>query len=211
MGVTLIIGDCGSGKSLQGALICKKYIDKDYKVYSNMFLKGAYKLSLDDLLKYELGEDSIVYLDEAVSHGLGSRGNMYKESNKKNIVEFFTMYRHYKVKEIIVVSPSFSDVIPIVRDNATTILVVKKSIFNLFGLNKTKKIFKYVDIKEGVPQMVYDFRPLSTRFHFRKSAYELYDTFSRKELEEKEFEEWYHEDDLVEEIYKNREKEEEND
>lgn len=190
MGVNLIIGDCGSGKSLQGALFCKKYIDKGFKVYSNLYLKGAYKLELKDLMKYDLGEDCIIFIDEAVSHGLGSRGNMYKDSITKDVVEFFTMYRHYKVKEIFVVSPSFSDVIPVVRDNSNNIYVTKKSIFNLIGLNKYKQIRKFLDIKEGEPKMSYDFIPFSTRFNFRKPAYDMYDTYIKKELAEKEFELW---------------------
>ena len=190
MGVNMIIGDCGSGKSLQGALFCKKYIDKGYKVYSNLYLKGAYKIELSDLMQYDLGENCILFIDEAVSHGLGSRGNMYKKTVTSQIVEFFTMYRHYKVKEIFVVSPSFSDIIPVIRDNATNIYVTKKSIFNLIGLNKFKRIHKYLDIKEGEPQMSYDFIPFSTRFNFRFKAYEMYDTYTKKELDFKEFEKW---------------------
>lgn len=190
MGVNLIIGDCGSGKSLQGALFCREYIKKGFRVYSNLFLDGAYKLDLDDLMINDLGEDCIIFFDEAASHGLGSRGNMYKKSITSYIVEFFTMYRHYKVKEIYVVSPSFSDVIPVIRDNATNIYVTKKSIFNLIGLNKYKRIHKYLDIKEGEPQMSYDFIPFSTRFCFRKPAYNMYNTYTKKILKEKDFEKW---------------------
>lgn len=190
MGISLIIGDCGSGKSVQGAKICVDYMKKGFTVYSNLYLQGAKKIELTDLMEYELGENAVLFLDEAASHGLGSRGSMYKNSTTQNIVEFMTMYRHYKIKEIIIVSPSFSDVIPVIRDNATNIIVVKKSIFNLFGFNKTKKIWKKVDIKEGEPKMVYDFLFMSTRLHYRKHIFKYYDSYTRKELKEKEFENW---------------------
>ena len=110
MGISLIIGDCGSGKSVEGARMCAKYMKKGYKVYSNLYLQGAYKFDLSDLMNYDFGENSVLFIDEAASHGLGSRGSMYKNTITTNIVEFMTMYRHYKVKEIIIVSPSFADV-----------------------------------------------------------------------------------------------------
>lgn len=190
MGISLIIGDCGSGKSVHGAKMCVNYMKKGYNVYSNLYLQGAKKFELTDLMNYDFGEDSVIFIDEAASHGLGSRGSMYKNSITTNIVEFMTMYRHYRVKEIIVVSPSFSDVIPVVRDNATNIIVVKKSIFNLLGFNKTKRIWKYVDIKEGEPKMSYDFVFLSTRLHYRKNIFKYYDSYTRRDLNVKEFEEW---------------------
>ena len=194
MGISLIIGDCGSGKSVEGARMCAKYMKKGYKVYSNLYLQGAYKFDLSDLMNYDFGENSVLFIDEAASHGLGSRGSMYKNTITTNIVEFMTMYRHYKVKEIIIVSPSFADVIPVVRDNATNIIVVKKSIFNLLGFNKIRRIWKKVDIKEGEPKMVYDFIFLSTRLHFRQHIFKLYDSYTRKELNKKEFIAWYQED-----------------
>ncbi len=190
MGISLIIGDCGAGKSVQGAKMCIKYLNKGYNVYSNLYLQGAKKLELTDLMQYEFGENAVIFIDEAASHGLGSRGSMYKNSITSNIVEFMTMYRHYKVKEIIIVSPSFNDVIPVVRDNATNIIVVKKSIFNILGFNKTKNILKYVSIKEGEPKMVFDFVPFSTRLHYRRNVFKYYDSYTRKDLQEKVFEYW---------------------
>lgn len=205
MGIKLIIGDCGSGKSLQGALFCAEHMKKGRTVYSNMFLKGAKKLNLDDLLKYDLGEDSVVYIDEAVSSGLGSRGTMYKKNTKDNLVEFFTMYRHYHVAEIIVVSPSFSDVLPFIRDNANEIILCKRSIFNFIGLNKYVRIHKYFSIKEGEPSVKFDFIPFSTKYYRRKRAYEMYDSFVKKDLEFKDWEEWCPvEKDLIDRVVESR-------
>lgn len=190
MGIRLIIGNCGSGKSLQGALFCAEHMRKGRRVYSNMYLRGAYKLELDDLLNFDLGEDAVVYLDEAVSTGLGSRGTMYKKNTKDNIIEFMTMWRHYKVKDIIVVSPSFNDVLPIIRDNAEEIIFCKKSILNLIGLNKYKRISRHLTISEGQPSMRYEFVPFSTKYYRRKPAYELFDSFVKKDLPDKNWERW---------------------
>lgn len=191
--VELVIGDCGSGKTTQATLYAVKYMKKNYPVYSNMFIKGAFKLDLSDLMQYELGEDAVVIIDEAASHGLNSRGTAYKESNKQNIIEFFTMYRHYLVKHVIVISPSFQDVIPIVRSRADIITCTKRSLFNFVGFNKTKRIAKKIDIdKQGgtEPREVYFWQLLSTRLWWRKSAFKIFNSFSRKELKDKEFEVW---------------------
>ena len=190
MGIRLIIGNCGSGKSLQGALFCAEHMKAGRKVYSNMYLRGAYKLKLEDLLKYEMEEDAVVYIDEAVSTGLGSRGELYKKNSKINVIEFMTMWRHYKVKDIIVVSPSFNDVLPIIRDNAEDIIFCRNSIFNLIGLNKFRRIHRYLTISDGQPIMKYEFIPFSTKYYRRKPAYTLFDSFVKKDLEQKEWERW---------------------
>ena len=192
--ISLVIGTQGSGKSIQAVVMAKKYMKKGYKVYSNLYIKDTYKIELDDLMKYELDDNSVVVLDEGASMGLGSRGTAYKKNNKDNIIELFTMHRHYKIKDIIVVSPCFSDVLPIIRDNANRILLVKKSIFNFFGFNCVKEIGRAVALQTNggtqEPTMTYFYRHIFPRYYYRKNAYDNYNTHSRRILQHKEFKLW---------------------
>lgn len=160
--IEVFIGDRGSGKSSLAISLALKYMKKGKPVYSNLFLKGAYKLDLSDLMSYELKENAVIVIDEASTYGLGSRGTLYKKNTTDNIIEFFTMHRHYKVAHIFVISPSFTDVLPIVRDNANKIYAVKPSIMNKLGFNKYKLIGKKLDIVENCPTLIYDWIPLST-------------------------------------------------
>lgn len=192
--ITMIIGTQGGGKSVQAVLMAKKYIKKGFTVYSNLFIEGTYKIDLEDLMTYELDENCVVVLDEGASMGLGSRGTAYKKNNKDNIIELFTMHRHYKIQDIIVVSPSFSDVLPIIRDNANRILLVKKSLFNLFHFNCVREIGRSVALQSNggtqEPAMTYFYRGIFPRYYYRKKAYSSYNTYSKRVLFKKEFLKW---------------------
>lgn len=189
--VTMTIGDCGAGKTSYAVRVAQKYIKKGYPVYSNMFIRGAYKLSVSDLMVYDLEPNALIVIDEAASYGLASRGNNYKQSNTPEIIEFFTMYRHYLVREVIVLCPSFSDIIPIVRDRTDRILLVTKSILNVFGIGKYKVITKHTDIiNDDTPKEVFSFVPLFRGFYFQYSTFMMYDSFSRKELKQKTWLKW---------------------
>ena len=192
--ITMLIGGQGSGKSVQAVVMARKYLKKGYTVYSNLYIKDTYKIELDDLMRYELKENCVVVLDEGASMGLGSRGTSYKKNNKDNIIELFTMHRHYKIKDIIVVSPSFSDVLPIIRDNANRILLVKKSIFNLLGFNCVREIGRAVSLQNNggcqEPSMTYFYRGIFPKYYYRKSSFDSYNTHSRRKLQFKDFKLW---------------------
>jgi hypothetical protein len=108
------------------------------------------------------------------------------------------MHNHYKVKEIIVVSPGFKDMLPVVRENADTIICVKRSILNKLGFNKTRMIGTKIDITKGdknggngsEPTKVYYWLPFSTRYTWRRPAYDMFDTYTRRPLKKKEFLDW---------------------
>lgn len=190
--VSIIIGDCGSGKTTQATIFAQKYMKKGFNVYSNMFMQGTYQLELDDLMKYDLGENSVVILDEASSKGLASRGDMYKKSNKDEVIEFFTMYRHYEVAHIFVICPAFKDIIPIVRSRADEIILTRKSILNLIGFNKVKYIRKSITIPVGAsePVEIYSFSGIFPTFYWRKNALKSFDSYSKKELLPKQWVKW---------------------
>ena len=202
--VEFIMGNCGSDKTLYAVKQLMKYKKKGYPIYSNVFVRGARKISLDDLMKYDLEENAVVLIDEGAVYGLASRGSAYKTSNKSNIIEFFNMQRHYKVRKVIVISPSFQDVIPIVRARVKGVTIIRKSLlFNLLLLPinlillllhfqpwvfssatfVNKKIIVPKSKGEAVePIESFVSLPLFRKFTFNNLYYKYFNSFCRKEL-----------------------------
>lgn len=211
--IDFIIGDCGTGKTTLACKMLMKYKKKGYPCYSNVYMHGVRKFTLDDVMTYDFEDGAVIVLDEGATYGLASRGNEYKKNNSSDIIEFFTMYRHYKIERIIIISPSFQDIIPVVRSRVTEITVTKHSIlFTLLLLpinlplilfNKTpitinccKYIMKKIDIigaKEGgasEPKEVYKWTPLKIRYFCLNPYFKYFDSYCRKSLLPKDWEYW---------------------
>lgn len=206
-----IIGDCGSGKTSYACSIGRKYLKKGYPVYSNVYMEGFRKFDLSDLMRFEFGKGAVIIYDEAATYGLNSRGNASKINTTQEVVEFFTMYRHYSVERIIIISPSFQDVIPVVRNRVVDITVVSQSrLFNflLFPINiflrenkirishvgKIKKRINVVGFSSdkkvgGEPKEVY-FKQLSFKYFILNFTYKYFDSFSCKKLKNKVWHVW---------------------
>lgn len=208
--IDFIIGDCGSGKSVLACKIGKSYQKKGYPVYSNMYIEGFRKFELSDLMRYDFEEGAVIILDEAPTFGLASRGDNYKKNNTQNVIEFFTTYRHYNVERIIIIAPSFQDVIPVVRSRIKSITVVRSSLLlnllflpcniTLALLNKPlqkfsscKYVIKKIDIVDNggaEPREVYAWKPLFYKFFWQNPFYKYYDSFSKRILDQKKWEYW---------------------
>lgn len=196
--IELVIGDCGSGKSCYVALRARKWLKKGYNVFSNMHIEGCFQFDLTDLLTYDFKIDNkpyVIIIDEASAFGLGSRGELHKNNNKQNIIEFFTQYRHYKSHMVYVVAPSFQDILPVVRSRCDTLVVVKRTLFKMFGMLKFRKIYKEIDIVGNhdvgsEPKEVYYWGMFTTRYKFKFLAYKMFDTYACKVLKVKNFKKW---------------------
>lgn len=188
--IVFVIGDCGSGKSSYAVRIAQRELKKGNPVYSNMYIDGAYLWDIDDFMIYDTLDNSTIIIDEASSKGLASRGDSYKQSNKSNVIEGFTMYRHYGVKRIIVIAPSFADVIPIVRSRTTKIrYICNPFILGRFGIGKYRILKKKIDIPMGStePVEVFKFIPFIRGFFFLYGSFKAYDSFSRRTLRTKKW------------------------
>lgn len=191
--VTFIIGDCGAGKTSYATRIAQKEMKKGNPVYSNMYIKDSYVFDISDFLKYEIKDNATIIFDEAGSKGLASRGTSYKESNAPNVIEGFTMYRHYGIKNIIVIAPSFADVIPIVRSRTTRIRYICKTILlKKLGIGCFKLLTKKIDIPMGAtePVEVFKFIPFIRGFYFQYPTFKQFDSFSRRTLVNKNYNTW---------------------
>lgn len=212
--VDYIIGDCGSGKTTYAVSQACKYLRQGHTVYSNIFIPGCFQFDLDDFMKYQLDEDCIIIIDEGATNGLASRGDLHKNSNKPNIVEGFTMYRHYKIKKIIVISPSFQDCIPIVRARVSTISVCKSPVITsllLLPINIVLKLNGFVPIKVTLVKFVnkkivipksndnnsqsepiesYFWNIFKRKYVLCNKYYDNFDSYSKKKLIKKIFKRW---------------------
>ena len=212
--IDFIIGDCGTGKSTLAAKIGLEYLKKGYPCYSNVYIEGFRQYTIDDLMKYDLGDGYVLILDEAATYGLASRGDNHKKNNTPNVIEFFTMYRHYKAEKIIIISPSFQDIIPVVRSRINTIWVCKKPFFidlllfpvnlilsifqkNTINIGLVKFITKSIDVigsmKEGSasePKEVYRWMPVKRKYFLQNPIYKYFDSYCRRPLEHKDWNVW---------------------
>lgn len=210
----LLIGDCGSGKSTYGAKLLIDYKKKGYPVYSNIYVEGTRKFDIDDFMTFDFGPGAVVLFDEAATYGLASRGDSYKKSNTAKIIEFFTMYRHYDFQHIIIISPSFQDVIPVVRSRVKNITVVETASFLsflLFPVNfilylfrkspikfgSLRYVFKRIDVigdnKRGSasePKEVYNWIPFRRKYFLMNPYFKYFNSYSRKDLPGKAWEVW---------------------
>lgn len=148
--VDFYIGQCGSGKSTLACKTLLGYKKKGYNIYSNTYMKGAYKFDISDLMSYDFGEYAVLWIDEGAVSGLASRGQSYKKSNTDNVIEFFQKYRHHKVEKIIITCPDFDDVIPVTRNRADKIIYIQRSRFFNFILLLPNLILKRIFHKSTI-------------------------------------------------------------
>lgn len=83
----------GGGKTTALAWRAMKAMEKGQLVFSNVNIKGAYKIDLDDLVTYRFPEGCTVIIDEA--------GRWFNSHNWKDlppeVFDMFTMHRHMRM------------------------------------------------------------------------------------------------------------------
>lgn len=186
--IEIVMGKTGIGKTTYLALIAKKYIEKGYKVYSNVYIKGTYKFNpKTDLGKYDMN-NSLIIVDEA---GLEFNARDFKNFSK-DLYKFFTMHRHMKTS--VLLSVQFWDRLDIViRELLHRIYVITPNIFNK-RIMKVKEIGNEISINDdGI--IVQRFFWISwllggTKLYRRKKAWHMFDTHSIDALDAKDFDMW---------------------
>ena len=177
----------GSGKSTKAASIVAKNELIGRKTFSNVPITGAFEFSPhEDLGKFHI-EDVDMIIDEA---GLEYNNRNFK-SFSQDETYFFKYHRHYRVN-IYIFSQSYDDMDKKIRALASELFVVKKSLLPKFIV--CRRIKKKIGINEQTKDIVdeYYFNNwfLSLLFDKRIFAplyYKRFNTYSRKQLTEKEF------------------------
>ena len=183
--LSVYFGVPGSGKTTFAAWLAKRDLKRGHTVWSNVPITGSYKLDCkEDIGKYMICDGRVI-IDEA--------GIEYNNRNFKTFGDdatyFFKYHRHYETA-VDVFSQGYDDMDKKLRVLAQRLYVVKRSILPWFVCRK--RIAKRVGINEVTKEVIdeYFFVPFGTRYIFSPLVWKMFNTVSRKELPEKEWERW---------------------
>ena len=173
--------------SVTKAILKSKYLKRRIDVYSNVPITGAYQLDAKADIGHYMIEDAKIIIDEA---GIEYNNRNFK-SFPQEAIYFYKYHRHYKVS-VDVFSQSYEDMDVTLRRLAQNFYVVRKSLVPFCvvarrirpagrGGGPTKQI-------KGLDSM--GFPVLDTKRIFSPPLWKLFNSYSRKELPEKEWEVW---------------------
>ena len=148
-GITFIAGEIGAGKSTLAVKMALKHMKKGWTVYSTDYIKGAYKLDVNDLKTLMARPKSLLVIDEA-SLKMNSR-EFAKIS--LSLIEYFKLIRHCKNKAILI-SQTFGDTDKQIRDLSTHVFFVRKLINGVISLPVKVKSGLGIG-QDGQPTMMY--------------------------------------------------------
>lgn len=184
--VNIYFGVPGSGKTTMAAWLSRRDLRRKGKVWSNVPITGTYKLDVNKDIGIHHIEKGRIIIDEA--------GIEYNSRNYKNLplhqIEFFKYHRHYSTA-IDVFSQSYEDMDITLRRLAQNYYVVTKSRLPFFI--KVRSIGRRIGIDENTHQIIdeYYWRCfLFTRRIFSPTLWKLFNTKSRKQLKEKDWQWW---------------------
>lgn len=181
----IFFGVPGSGKTTFAAYLSKKAIKLGIPVFSNVPIKGTYRIDpKEDLGKY-LIERCLVIIDEA---GLEHNNRKFKEFNDENRY-FYKFHRHYQCK--VAVFSQADDMDLTIRNVAYRLHLVKKSMLPYFI--KIRPMIKTIDIDETTHQPMAMYKWdwfIFTKRIFSPMVWKLFDTYEGKLLPSKKFEKW---------------------
>lgn len=175
----------GSGKTTVAAWLTKHTLKKK-RVFSNVDIKGAYKISRKDIGKYDMS-NSLIVTDEA---GVEFNNRNYSKNFEDYQIDFLKHHRHYNT-DLVFFSQYWNDIDVTLRRLSTRLFLLKKSLIPFFI--KRKKIGKRIGIDEATKQIIdeYYFVPFflgGTKYIFSPLVWKMFNTHERKELEKKRFE-----------------------
>lgn len=193
MSIKIYFGVMGSGKTTKLAHIAKKEMKKGNTVVSNVPIKGTYELSvLDDIGKVQI-ENCVMLIDEAGieynNREVLDRGKKEKAMNQAAI-KFYKLSRHYKVKDIIIVSQSYDDMDITLRRLADEYHICKRSLIPT--LFYTYQIKKKIGVDEQTKQIIDEYYkvPFSRRYYWGKPLFSMFNSYECPQLPAKEWNKW---------------------
>lgn len=173
--VRIWFGVPGSGKTSMAALLSKFSRGLKLKVLSNFELKGAYKVSADDLGTYDMsfdGDGCHCILDEASSDFDNRNFKSFAQSNGKN---YFSFHRHQN--NMVDVFSQGYDIDKRIRDRASSSGLFHLKKFPIKGFIFYRQIKKVLFIKKDDKQMIdgFSYRGLP-RVIYSRSVWNDFDT-----------------------------------
>lgn len=168
-------------------LLASHFFRRAQPVYSNVPITGTYKLEPQADIGKVMIVDGKVIIDEA--------GIEYNNRNFKafppDAIYWYKYHRHYECS-VDIFSQSYEDMDITLRRLAQNYFVVKKSMIPRFIV--VKKIRRKVGIDDNTHQIIdkYYFGVpfLDSKWIYSRPLWKLFNSFSRKQLPEKEWEVW---------------------
>lgn len=181
---SLYFGVPGAGKTTVAAYLARKAQRQHRPVFSNVFIKGCYAFSKEDMGRFCI-ENALVLVDEA-----GLEFDNRKMSMTDNEIYFAKYHRHYQ-NDLVFFSQGL-DVDIKIRKLVQAIYLLEPSIIP--GFIRRKTIDRFVGLDDN-GQLIdkYKFRsPLfgGLKLVFAPPLRKYFDTLDRKQLPLKEFKLW---------------------
>lgn len=183
--ISVYFGVPGCGKTTFATYLARRDIKHKSKVWSNVPITGTYKLDCNaDLGKRMICNGRIIIDEASVEYN-----NRNFKAMPQHVIKFFKYHRHYQTA-IDVFSQSWDDMDITIRRLAQKLYVLKKSIFPFFIVRRT--LGKRIGVDENTKQIIdeYYFVPFSRKYIFCPVLWKYFNTLSRDELPEKEWEMW---------------------
>jgi len=173
--------------SFSDKVLASRFFRRKTSVFSNVPITGAYKLDPATDIGYYMIDDAKVIIDEA---GIEYNNRNFKAFPKEAIY-WYKYHRHYECS-VDVFSQSYDDMDITLKRLAQNYYVLKKSLIPYCIV--TKKIHRKVGIDKQTHQIMdmYSFSLpfIGTRWIFSPPLWKLFNSYSRKELPQKEWELW---------------------
>lgn len=168
-------------------LLASRFFRRAQPVYSNVPITGTYKLEPQADIGKVMIVDGKVIIDEA--------GIEYNNRNFKafppDAIYWYKYHRHYECS-VDIFSQSYEDMDITLRRLAQNYFVVKKSMIPRFIV--VKKIRRKVGIDDNTHQIIdkyyFGIPFLDSKWIYSRPLWKLFNSFSRKQLPEKEWEVW---------------------
>lgn len=181
--VSIYFGVPGSGKTTIAAALARNDLKHGGNVWSNVAITGCFKMEKDDIGKYLISDGRIIW-DET---GIDADNRNFKSNFTKEQVKYLKYHRHYQVA-IDCFSQGFDDMDKKLRVLAQRMYIVKRSIIPFFVYRK--RISRRFDIDKITQQPIdaYKFVPFSKKYYFCPPLWKMFNTISRDNLPDKEWE-----------------------
>lgn len=185
--ITCYFGVPGVGKTSMLAKIGIKELNKikkgksKYKhVYTNFYLKGAERISFDDLKQFKL-YDSLILFDEITMDA----DNRHFKTFPTEIRDFFILHRHLGL-DIVYATQSYDMVDMKIKNLTADLWYMRRSVAPFFhNFTYARRVWRKVNINEHTSEMTNGYRFCNLveaifvsnfKFSFRPLYYKYFDT-----------------------------------
>lgn len=186
--LSIYFGVPGSGKTTLAAAFTKKY-SKICPVYSNVPIKGAFKINKKDI-GFNHIQDCLLILDEC---SIEYNSRAYKDMPLPTI-SWFKLHRHYRAK-CILFSQSWNDCDITLRRLAFDYYIVKPSLIPFFicAVPIRRRISINETTKEPCDEYRFDHplvRLFTTKRYFAPKYWKMFDSWEAPQLPKKVYDTW---------------------